>query len=153
MDVYNNRLQSAHIFADLYNENHKEIYFEFKGNTIVNPWFDETMRFYVDPVAYYGKENIDNFLEQLEKKYIVLEYVGCGVFRAYNNETFTGIMYDPSTLQVVFQSIETGVLHIEHPLNYDYTAFMNVTNDEKNSFALIRLFTDLDTRNKYEMIN
>lgn len=40
--------------------------FEFKGTWIVNPFYDETMRFEVDPVEYYGADNIKAYLDQLK---------------------------------------------------------------------------------------
>lgn len=42
--------------------------FEFKGFQIINPFFDETNRFEVEPISYYGEENMTGFIEQVKQK-------------------------------------------------------------------------------------
>jgi len=37
-------------------------YFDFKGQNIINPFFDETGANSVDPVEYYGHDNIERFI-------------------------------------------------------------------------------------------
>ena len=40
-----------------------DIGFEFNGTWITNPFYDETLRFEVDPVQHYGEENIKRFVK------------------------------------------------------------------------------------------
>ena len=45
----------------------KQIQFEYEGTMIVDPTMDETGRFKVDPVEYYGKAYTDTKLHQVKK--------------------------------------------------------------------------------------
>ncbi len=46
--------------------------FESRGQFILNPFFDETLRFPVEPISYYGTKNMNQFLSGL-KKHIAAE--------------------------------------------------------------------------------
>lgn len=41
-----------------------ELGFEFKGMYIKDPFYDESMRFEVDPFVYYGADNMNSYLEK-----------------------------------------------------------------------------------------
>ena len=41
--------------------------FECRGQLILNPFYDETLRFPVEPVSYYGTKNIENYLGKIKK--------------------------------------------------------------------------------------
>ncbi|MGM0409143.1 MAG: hypothetical protein ACQEQF_00155 [Bacillota bacterium] len=43
-------------------------FFEYKGFAITVPIFDETLRDSVDPIEYYGEENIIEYIEDAIKK-------------------------------------------------------------------------------------
>lgn len=50
------------------------ISFEYSGTAIVNPFMDETNRYKVDPVEYYGESNVMNFFNSIldiEKKLMI----------------------------------------------------------------------------------
>ena len=55
--------------------------FEFNGVTITDPWMDETGRFEVDPIKYYGVKPVE---EVWIVSYIDLE-VGAREFYDYTN--------------------------------------------------------------------
>lgn len=40
--------------------------FVYEGMTIVNPFMDDTMRFPVDPIAYYGEEYLYTFISETQ---------------------------------------------------------------------------------------
>lgn len=42
--------------------------FTYGGIKIVNPFYDESMRFEVEPLSYYGDENIFKFICQVKKE-------------------------------------------------------------------------------------
>ena len=143
------RMQAANIWIELNDIDYdSKIGFEWYGQWIVNPWIDDTARFDVNPIEYYGEENVLIFLEKFEREMMGIEYAGSGIFRAYNGEAYEAVLYDSQTMQVVFQSMETGVLHIEILLGDEFTAFMNTVNDEIGAFVLIRSLSEKDCAEK-----
>ena len=42
----------------------EKVTFIYEGVEIHNPFFDSTHRFKVDPLEYYGRENIKTFIER-----------------------------------------------------------------------------------------
>lgn len=54
-------------FLDSFNDHEEipdELGFEFKGTFIKDPFYDESMRFEVDPFVYYGADNMNSYLEK-----------------------------------------------------------------------------------------
>lgn len=53
-----------------YNDINTEKYdigFEHNGTMIINPFYDETLRFEVEPLSYYGIENIEKYASQFKE--------------------------------------------------------------------------------------
>ena len=46
-------------------KNNQIVYFEFNGHNIINPLYDESERNEVNPIEYYGKENINKFVNAI----------------------------------------------------------------------------------------
>lgn len=62
-----NAAEKVEEFLDSFNGHEDipdELGFEFKGMLIKDPFYDETMRFEVDPFIYYGADNMKSFLEK-----------------------------------------------------------------------------------------
>lgn len=45
----------------------KECGFKHNGHWIVNPFYDETLRFGVEPFSYYGKENVRGYVQRMKQ--------------------------------------------------------------------------------------
>lgn len=45
----------------------KECGFSYNGQWIVNPFYDETLRFGVEPLTYYGEENIKGYVKKMKQ--------------------------------------------------------------------------------------
>lgn len=41
--------------------------FKYRGQFIVNPFYDETLRFEVDPLSYYGMNNVKGYLQKAKE--------------------------------------------------------------------------------------
>lgn len=61
-------LDQLHQYFDKTDEAPEGVGFVHNGTRITNPLYDETLRFQVEPLSYYGVDNVTNYIEQFVKK-------------------------------------------------------------------------------------
>lgn len=108
--------------------------FEFEGTLIQNPNFDETGRFEVNPVEYYGQAYLDAYSYS---KYKELEEV-----LKENNIEVEDTSWDNDTCRSMAINLADGYIAIYTPNSINN----NIDNEEVNTYFIQKEIYDLEER-------